>query len=57
LNFIEMELIRCASDGYITRDILTAVYQVAPTTVFTNLVGQNEDPRTFSIPKAWSRNV
>ena len=57
LNLIEKELIRCTSDGYITRDILTAVYRVAPTTVFTNLVGQNEDPRTFSIPKAWSRNV
>jgi hypothetical protein len=57
LDLIEKEFIRCTSDGYIIRDILTAVYQVAPTTVFANLVGQNEDPRTFSIPKAWSRNV
>jgi hypothetical protein len=54
---IEDEFNQCASDGYVTKGILLAVSSAAPQTVFEKLVGQNVDPRTFSIPKAWCRNT
>ena len=57
LDLVENEFIRCSRDGYVTRDILTTVFHAVPTTVSANLVGQNEDPRTFLIPKNWSRKT
>lgn len=57
LDLIEKNFIRCTSDGYITRDILTAIFHVVPASVFANIVGENKDPTTLSIPKAWSRKV
>ena len=56
-NLIEDEFRFCINDGYVTRDILMAFCQVVPKIIFAKYVGQHEDPETFSIPKAWSRNV
>jgi hypothetical protein len=51
------EFNQCASDGYVTKDVVSALFLVTPRTVLEKIVGQNMDSRNYSIPKAWCRNV
>ena len=55
-GLIEDEFSQCVSDGYVTKDIVLAFHGAVPSTTFESIVGENVDPRTFSIPKAWCRN-
>jgi len=57
LTLVEEEFNQCARYGYTTRDVIMALHMIAPETLFTKLVGENSDPRTFAIRKAWCRNV
>lgn len=56
-DLIEDEFIQCASDGFVTKDIILAVRSAIPQSTFERLVGKNIDPRTLSIPKGWCRNI
>ncbi len=55
-GLIEDEFNQCVSDGYVTKDIILAFHGAVPYTTFERIVGENVDPRAFSIPKAWCRN-
>jgi len=54
---LENEFDQCANDGYVTKDILLHVSSVMSEKEFKRLVGQDEDPKTFSIPHQWRRNT
>eukprot|EP00536_Pseudo-nitzschia_multiseries_P006521 jgi/Psemu1/304221/fgenesh1_kg.139_\ len=57
LSLVEVEFNQCARDGFITRDIIVSLHSFAPKTLFARLGGENADPHTVSIPKAWCRNA